>query len=451
MPASARPSVIIQIIPGSKLVRNLLFSLLVLGFFITLAFIESTAFVVEGEKYYVLFDDAMISMRYAYNLAHGQGPVWNAGERVEGFTNPLWVGWMALVHLLPLPLSKTSLVIQAGGALLLGATLYFVRRIVELFTDDLFTMLGAVALTAFYQPLHSWDLLGMEVSLLGLILTAALWSVLKNDGRLTPQALGLLGVSTLIRFDMAVPYLVILAGLLLTRKGTRKIDLIWGLGVLVLFLAAQTLARVFYYGEWLPNTYYLKVEGWPFALRILRGLYALLLFIYHFNWALFLLPLGLLLVRRNWKTALILGVIAGQLAYSVFVGGDAWEDHGGANRYIAIAMPLFFSVFMVTVEEIRNHILNQLFLRKEENRTTKARRLKDTRSSTLVPLSLGDLVVSPLLKHLAGCSPCAVRFFDPELQRPGRGLEIGRALDLPPAARLRGRQRPQSADRAGLA
>ena len=34
-----------------------------------------------------LDDDAMIpSMRYARNLAQGTGVVWNAGERVEGYT-----------------------------------------------------------------------------------------------------------------------------------------------------------------------------------------------------------------------------------------------------------------------------------------------------------------------------------------------------------------------------
>src|SRR4051812_33138351 len=38
-----------------------------------------------------LFDDAMISMRYARNLAHGHGLVWNVGESpIEGFSNPLW-------------------------------------------------------------------------------------------------------------------------------------------------------------------------------------------------------------------------------------------------------------------------------------------------------------------------------------------------------------------------
>lgn len=36
-------------------------------------------------------DDAFISLQYARNLAEGRGLVFNPGERVEGFSNPLWV------------------------------------------------------------------------------------------------------------------------------------------------------------------------------------------------------------------------------------------------------------------------------------------------------------------------------------------------------------------------
>lgn len=36
-------------------------------------------------------DDAYISFRYAKNLIKGQGLVYNPGELVEGYTNPLWV------------------------------------------------------------------------------------------------------------------------------------------------------------------------------------------------------------------------------------------------------------------------------------------------------------------------------------------------------------------------
>ncbi|MFH0792763.1 MAG: hypothetical protein V2A74_01885, partial [bacterium] len=43
-------------------------------------------------------DDSYISARYARNLASGFGPVFNAGERVEGYTNFLWVVMLGVVQ-----------------------------------------------------------------------------------------------------------------------------------------------------------------------------------------------------------------------------------------------------------------------------------------------------------------------------------------------------------------
>jgi len=338
----------------SKTLRHLLFTFIILGYFYYAhRYIEATSITVNNEKHYILFDDAMISMRYAYSLAHGNGLVWNTGERVEGFTNPLWVGFMALFHLFPIAASKISFYIQWSGAIFLGATLYFVRRLVEEFTEGYLPMLAAVTFTAFYGPLISWSLLGMEVSILTLILTAVLWILLRNgSSRFAPSSYILLAVSTLIRLDMGVPFIVILVLMFIVQKEHRRQHLIWGLGLFVLFLGGQTLARYFYYGDFLPNTYYLKVEGWPFALRIMRGLYTLIWFAYYSNWAFMLLPFTLLLFRRDWKIILLLTVLLGQMAYSVYVGGDAWENHGGANRYIALAMPVFFALFALSVHEL---------------------------------------------------------------------------------------------------
>ena len=340
---------------NARHVRNALFLALLIGFlWYAWRYIQATSFEIGGSKYYILFDDAMISMRYAYNLAHGNGLVWNVGERVQGFTNPLWVLFMAGLHRLPLEPAQLSLAVQITGTALLAATLYFVRRIVEHFTDDLLAMLAAVAFTAFYAPLNSYVFLGMEVSALALVLTAAVWIVLRNgDGRFTPWLYGLLAVGTLLRSDAAVAYVVVLAAQLILQRQFRGRNLAWGAGLLALSLGGQALASNAYYGQWLPNTYYLKLEGWPFALRILRGLYALVWFIYYSNWAIFLLPLTLLLFRRDWKVTLLLALIFAQLAYSVFVGGDAWEHHGGANRFICIVMPLLFCLLAVAAEELR--------------------------------------------------------------------------------------------------
>ena len=59
------------------------------------AAVYRSSFVIDGHRYACLADDAMISMRYALNLVNGNGLVWNPGQRVEGYTNPLMVMLMA--------------------------------------------------------------------------------------------------------------------------------------------------------------------------------------------------------------------------------------------------------------------------------------------------------------------------------------------------------------------
>ena len=41
-------------------------------------------------------DDAFINFRVVDQLLHGNGPVFNAGERVEAYTSPLWLGILSI-------------------------------------------------------------------------------------------------------------------------------------------------------------------------------------------------------------------------------------------------------------------------------------------------------------------------------------------------------------------
>lgn len=318
-------------------------------------YIFKTSFIWEGTRYFVLFDDAMISMRYAKNLAEGYGLVWNPGESpVEGYTNPLWVLFMAFWHLFSIPASKISLAVQISGAIILGINLIFVKKIAEHFSNKLLLPALAMLMTAFYTPLNNWGLQGMEVSILVLLLSAAVWKMLldlQND-HFSPHPYLLLGLGTLVRVDMAVPYLVLFGFAFIFIPHHRRRHLFWGLGLLIGLLASQTLFRLGYYGEPVPNTYYLKVGGLPLLMRIKRGLYVLYQFVWDMNWALFALPLTYFLFRRDRKALLLALLFLGQIAYSVYVGGDAWEHKGGANRYIAVAIPLFFVLVTVAVDRI---------------------------------------------------------------------------------------------------
>ncbi|MFN2175573.1 MAG: hypothetical protein ACK2U3_06445 [Anaerolineales bacterium] len=343
-----------------KLVKkeSLLFYLIIAAYLIySVLFIYRSSFVVSGERYFVLFDDAMISMRYAKNFASGEGLVWNpGGEKIEGYSNPLWVVFMAGFHLLPIPSSKISLFVQISGAIFLTANLFVVRKIGSLLSKDWLVPIFAVLLTAFYAPLNNWGLLGMEVSALAFITSLSVWMVLKflKEGDFSPWLFVLLGLATLIRIDMVVPYILILCFLLVTLPSRRPQILIWGIALLGLFLGGQTIFRLLYYGNPLPNTYYLKVEGYSLLNRVGHGLYVLFLFGWNFNWILFLLPLVILFFRQDAEVILLLLLILGQFVYSVYVGGDAWEHKGGSNRYISIVMPLFFILFANVLVLIRD-------------------------------------------------------------------------------------------------
>jgi hypothetical protein len=341
---------------------TLIFVLLIVAYAVYAAlYIYRNSVIVEGQRYFVLFDDAMISMRYARNLVEGNGLVWNPGERVEGFTNPLWVLFMAAVHLLPLPAALISLPVQIAGALFFIACLYFTWKIAEEIGAYAAMPLLAVGLTAFYGQISTWNLLGMEVSVLLLITTAAVWMALKvlKGSPFSPWLYVLLGVGTLVRIDMAVPFLAIGIFLTVFDAANRKRHLLWGLGVLAAFLGGQTLLRLWYYGEWLPNTYYLKVTGAPFWLTIKNGLFVFLKFVWRFNPVLFALPAVFALTwqaKSTWRerspTLLLAWVFAAFCAYSVYVGGDSWESKGGANRFIATGLPLFFILLASTIETL---------------------------------------------------------------------------------------------------
>ncbi|MBX3048355.1 MAG: glycosyltransferase family 39 protein [Anaerolineales bacterium] len=323
-------------------------------------FIERTSFVVDEQRYYALFDDAMISMQYARNLANGDGLVWNAGgERVEGFSNPGWVLFMALFHKLGLPPETVSLPIQISSAIFLGLNIIVVWLVGRrLFTGELAALLAA-GLTGFYFHLNNWALQGMEVGLLTLLLSSAVWLALRarDGGRFSFWPYALLALGTWVRVDMLVPLTALCILQAWQDAPHRRQHLAWGLGLLGASLALQTGLRYWYYGELVPNTYTLKVAGISLAERLRRGLDVFGGFVWDSGWFLTLLPLLLMAFWPDKATLLLFALLAGQVAYSIYVGGDAWEHKGGANRFIALAMPLFFLLFVQVLDKLRRRLL----------------------------------------------------------------------------------------------
>ena len=74
--------------------------------------------------YHYLPDDTFITLRYAKNILEGRGFVFNEGERVEGYTNFLWLMIITLAGRLGFPLilsARTLSCVFSAGTLILAA------------------------------------------------------------------------------------------------------------------------------------------------------------------------------------------------------------------------------------------------------------------------------------------------------------------------------------------
>ncbi|MCK6520864.1 hypothetical protein L6R49_05410 [Myxococcota bacterium] len=276
-------------------------------------------------------DDAFISYRYAQNLAGGHGLVFNPGERVEGITNLLWtVGLAGVIRLGGDPLLASVL----GGVL--GALgLAWVTWALGARREGETRALVAPALIAASPYLMVEAVQGLESSTFAAVAgLAALLALDEDEGRRAWPAAGLCCAAlSLLRPEGVGVYGLLLLGLTLGAAAERGLPaafspprrvLWWGLGLLFAALLAQTAARLAYYGQPLPNTFYVKTGGgvdqWS------RGVLYLVACAKAHPVETLLLSVGVVAAAREAKTSpwaramLTLGL--GYLAYIVAVGGD---------------------------------------------------------------------------------------------------------------------------------
>jgi hypothetical protein len=309
-------------------------------------FVARTAFLWNGRPCFSLFDDAMVSMRYARNLAEGNGLVWNPGEApVEGYTNLLWTLWMGLVHLAPVPESTVSLLVMLTGVVILLVntlvTIAIARRLSGL---PGWAAAASAALVAFHFPLVFWTLRGLEVGLLTLLVAMAILFALRWEA--VGRVADLIGVAAalaagvLTRPDAVVPGVVVAAYLTAGAEPRRRKRIVAAtFGVLFGAAALHTAFRYAYYGDFFPNAYYLKLTGVPLIDRLGRGIEAFRHSVVVELWpALALLAWGAAALRDR-RVRLLIAVFVAQVAYSVVVGGDAWEWTRFANRYLTVGGP----------------------------------------------------------------------------------------------------------------
>jgi len=284
-----------------------------------------------------LTDDAFISFRYTQNLLEGHGLVFNPGERVEGYTNFLWI--LELAALWGLfgirPEHAANWLSVAYTATTISALLWWIAHLPALNSRRLvaWMALGLLCFSATFAVWTSGGGLETRQFTFFILVAVISLSLYASSNR------GLLAAS----FCLAAAELTRPEGLMLAfccfawfaiqsfvKDGKISSRLVRQLSFLVtpflIIVAAHFLFRFAYYGEWLPNTYYAKhVRPWYesgfrylTAAAIETGLYILL-------------PMAFLAMRTRWRKyrdgryALPLLCVAAHMAYLLPIGGDFFE------------------------------------------------------------------------------------------------------------------------------
>lgn len=311
--------------------------------------------IINGKGYWLPSDDYMVSQQYGKNLAQGKGLVFNPGERVEGFTNPLVVLAISLpIELLGIPANLLGLAVNTVHGIffaLIGLYLLFGgqgRKQNEKIWPGI--VVSLVFLTLPHNGYYAYA--GFSVYQQAFLLVFLAFHLHSKKGRFY-IALALLP----LLHAMCIPLWAGFSALRLYIN-RQKATLEFGyLTLAAIPLAAYFLFRWNYYGEIFPNTYYLKgggVESW------IRGLK------YLFSAAFWLMPMVLLLVLRgSWgylaekKTvipALVL-IAFPYLAFITKVGGDFMSWY----RFILVFIPLalFYIRDIIAADNCTMQLLDQ--------------------------------------------------------------------------------------------
>jgi arabinofuranosyltransferase len=320
--------------------------------------LSAALLVAHGRRYDFLCDDAFISLRYAKHFAAGNGLVYNVGERVEGFTNFLWV--MLEAALLGLGASPRLVIDVLGFATALGAALVVEWGGAVLGIAALGRLVAHAALVSSVS-FAVWLLGGLEASAFGVLVLASLVAAHAALSQGEPWrhasiVAGLLAAAAmLLRPETPLVVLASALAALAVARGRAVLPLLRAGATFASIVVPLLLARRMYYGDWLPNTFYLKTTGNSAELFEHGQRYVAYASLHHAS-MLALGAAGAVALLRSVTTrvfALASLFVAGLFAlYVARVGGDFLP----ATRFFAPLVPLLALLAGAAVDELARRV-----------------------------------------------------------------------------------------------
>lgn len=301
-------------------------------------------------------DDAFISFRYARNLVEGEGLVYNAGARVEGYTNFLWTlliaGFIAIgfdagqvavvLGLVCLALTCVVAALLVRRLLAAGQAMLVSFAALLLAGNYIFASYGTSGLETMFASLLV--LVAVERAEKGALLaagTAAIAATMAHpDHSIFYAVLGVLLFARDSYFAARNPSTAERAAAkwraLLVLLGQRLWNLRFYAAPFVLIYLPYFVWRTLYYGDLFPNTYYAKSGGLPYFEQGLR--YLGISAIGGGVWSIVpLAVVGIIVTRRTLTAQFTLFAGVTYLFYVAKIGGDFM-----LGRLLCPMLPFFF-------------------------------------------------------------------------------------------------------------
>ena len=274
-----------------------------------------------------LSDDALISLSYARRWVMGHGLTWTTGERVEGYTDFLWVVLVGVAGRLGFDYIWSARALDFIGVLS-AVALVGVSPVSGRWLGSRLATGGLILVAS--APMAVWSIGGLEhgfmagVLALGLLMLAR--SAESEADRRTALTCGLpLAALALLRADGIVLVASALLGACFVPRPSRgSVIRAFYQGVLpAIAVLGQLAFRRWYYDAWLPNSGAAKLafsaDRLWFGLAYLGRGYAALAF------ALTLAAIATALLARaglQRRVVIAWAVVGGWSLYLLLVGGD---------------------------------------------------------------------------------------------------------------------------------
>lgn len=296
-----------------------------------------------------LDDDAYICFRYAENFVGGQGLVFNKGEKVEGYTDFLWIinlSGLISLSMNPLWASKILGICSLFGMLALVPGIYY-------FLNQTHNKIGLTFTLIFLSAdpaLSYWSTRGMETTFFSFLLMLSTYLFLRifEESYFTFFS----GISFSL-CAMTRPEGILLFGLfflfglvLVFLKQHQTLFIVkFLIGFSILYLP-YFLWRYNYYGHLLPNTFYMR-QALTFEdsiLKLTKGCEYLKTFWNMYVVALFCVVLLPIISTKTSRLIRILFFIIVIVVYSVYIvtaGGDY-------KYYYRFFIPILPFIYLLT-------------------------------------------------------------------------------------------------------